>query len=206
VLGDIRDTFGNLTEMPSAVMADALVEIEGHPWAEMGKARKPLTQNRLARTLKSLGIAPSKIGPEDKRLNGYKRASFEEVFLRYLPPEGVSQPDIQTQCDEMGTSEISQPDSPDSGCPVAEREKPNNDGQMSGCPVAKGGSSENARSLHLMTIPSFLPFSTAGPSARILLRSDRRATGWTISNDAAPFENTIQRPLLLAGGLQKRTA
>ena len=133
MLGDIRDTFGNLTEMPSAVMADALVEIEGHPWAEMGKARKPLTQNRLARTLKSLGIAPSKIGPEDKRLNGYKRASFEEVFLRYLPPEGVSQPD-----------------SPDSGCPVAEREKPNNDGQMSGCPVAKGGSSENAS-----TAPSF---------------------------------------------------
>jgi len=53
LLGDIRDTFGNLTEMPSAVMADALVEIEGHPWAEMGKARKPLTQNRLARMLKS---------------------------------------------------------------------------------------------------------------------------------------------------------
>ena len=37
LLGDIRDTFGNLTEMPSAVMADALVEIEGRPWAGNGE-------------------------------------------------------------------------------------------------------------------------------------------------------------------------
>jgi len=41
--------------------------------AELGKSRKPLTQNGLARMLKPLGIGPDKIGPETKRLNGYKR-------------------------------------------------------------------------------------------------------------------------------------
>src|SRR5262245_37397031 len=35
--------------MPSADLVDALLAIEGHPWKEMGKSRKPLTQNGLAR-------------------------------------------------------------------------------------------------------------------------------------------------------------
>src|SRR5262249_37619694 len=94
--------------------------------------------------LKPLGIAPAKIGPEDKRVNGYRRESFVEAFARYLPPEGVSQPDIRTECDEMGTSEPFQSGQPEPGCPVEKGEKPNNDGFLSTCPVAKGGMSENA--------------------------------------------------------------
>ena len=36
-------------EIPSADLVKALVAIEGRSWAEMGKARKPMTQNMLAR-------------------------------------------------------------------------------------------------------------------------------------------------------------
>src|SRR5262249_7722160 len=50
---------------------------------------KPLTQNRLARMLKPLGIGPGFIGPKDARLRGYKISQFEEAFSRYLPPEEV---------------------------------------------------------------------------------------------------------------------
>src|SRR5262249_46215478 len=54
LLGDIRDIFGEQEEMSSADIVQALIKIEGRPWAEMGKARKPMTQNMLARMLKLL--------------------------------------------------------------------------------------------------------------------------------------------------------
>jgi uncharacterized protein DUF3631 len=83
-------------EMPSADLVKALVELEGHPWAELGKSRKPLTQNRMARMLKPLGVATKKIGPGKTRVNGYVHADFEEAFGRYLGSEGVLQPDNRT--------------------------------------------------------------------------------------------------------------
>ena len=36
--------------------------MEGHPWAEMGKSRKPITLNKLARMLKPLGVGPVPVG------------------------------------------------------------------------------------------------------------------------------------------------
>lgn len=137
-------------EITSAALVKILVAIEGRPWADgLGKNRdKPLTQNRLALMLKALKppIGPQKVGPEDDRLSGYVRAHFEDAFERYLPPEGVSQPDIRTEADETGTSDISRPDSLDDDCPVVKSQKSNNDGLLSGCPVAKGrtGQSEHA--------------------------------------------------------------
>ena len=113
LLGDIRGIFKEAVELPSADLVSRLVVIEGRPWAEMGKSGKPLTQNRLARMLKPLGIAPDRIGPEDKRLNGYKRERFKDAFARYLPPEEASKPDSRTERDEMGTSERFQSGQPE---------------------------------------------------------------------------------------------
>ena len=113
LLGDIRGIFKEADELPSADLVSRLVVIEGRPWAEMGKSGKPLTQNRLARMLKPLAIAPDKIGPEDKRLNGYKRERFKDAFARYLPPEEASKPDSRTERDEMGTSERFQSGQPE---------------------------------------------------------------------------------------------
>jgi hypothetical protein len=63
LLADIRDTFDASDEMASADLVEALVAIEGRPWAEFGRNGKALTQNQLARLLKPLGIVPQKIGP-----------------------------------------------------------------------------------------------------------------------------------------------
>src|SRR5262249_29780699 len=131
--------------MSSAELVKALVVIEGRPWAELGKSRKPLTQNGLARMLKTLGIGPDKIGPETKRLNGYKRDRFKDAFARFLPPQGASEPDIRTECDEMDPSDDFKMDSHEPGCPVEKCEKPNNDGVLSACPVAKGFTGEKAK-------------------------------------------------------------
>jgi len=43
LLADIRDTFADKTEMPSAQLVESLVAIDGRPWCELGKACKPLT-------------------------------------------------------------------------------------------------------------------------------------------------------------------
>jgi hypothetical protein len=49
-------------EIRSADLVERLVALEGRPWAEMGRNDKPLTQNRLARMLKPLGIGPDRTG------------------------------------------------------------------------------------------------------------------------------------------------
>jgi putative DNA primase/helicase len=76
LLGDIRDVSAGEFEMPSADLVAELVALEGRPWAELGKSRKPLTQNRLARMLRPLGIAPRYIGPETARVRGYVLAGL----------------------------------------------------------------------------------------------------------------------------------
>jgi uncharacterized protein DUF3631 len=157
LLGDIRDIFipknekgepikeRAAAEMPSADLVKALVALEGRPWAELGKNRKPLTQNGLARRLKSPGIIPKNVGPEDARVRGYILADFKEAFERYLAPEGASQPPIRPERDEIRTSDISQPHSPDPGCAVGKFKKPDNDGLLDGCAVGKGESGQNER-------------------------------------------------------------
>jgi len=89
LLGDIRTISEGKVQMPSADLVKDLIALEGRPWAEMGRARKALNQNRLARMLKPLGIAPDHIDPKT-RVRGYKLSQFEEAFSRYLPSEGVS--------------------------------------------------------------------------------------------------------------------
>jgi len=149
LLGDIRNIFKErdkpdkpCADITSANLVEALVAIEVHPWAELGKERKPLTQHRLAKMLKPLAIVSEKIGPKGKRLGGYVRAHFKDAFERYLEPEGASDSDTRTQRDEMGTSDIFDSDTIATGCPSPECEKPNNDGLVSGCPSAKGGNGQ----------------------------------------------------------------
>jgi hypothetical protein len=156
LLADIRDVFASEGEAPvadmfaakvdveisSADLVKGLIALEGHPWAELGKARKPLTTNGLARRLKPLGIAPGMTGPESARQRGYKLAAFEEAFSRYLPSEGVSNRTSVQNAANTGTSDDFQPFSQDDGRTVAKCEKPNNDGLPNGRTVAKGGNGD----------------------------------------------------------------
>jgi putative DNA primase/helicase len=165
LLADIRDVFHRraepfdpeeqakpaeppIDEMTSADLVEALVAIPGHPWAEMGKSRKPLSQQQLARRLKSLAIMTKKIGPKGGRVNGYVRKDFKEAFGRYLPSEGDSRSDTRTPCDEMGTSDDSRSDSTEPRSPTWKCKKPNNDGLVSECPSRKGG---NGKKAHVRT-------------------------------------------------------
>ena len=154
LLGDIDDLFAKreenkvepADEIPSAALVETLVAIEGHPWAEMGRNAKPLTQNRLARMLKPVGVAPGPIGPKTDRVRGYVLKAFTEAFDRYLPGKGASRLSTRPECDEQGTSELFQSVHPTPGGQFEKCEKSSNDGLVDGCAVGKGESGEREQS------------------------------------------------------------
>jgi putative DNA primase/helicase len=147
LLGDIRVVAfsGNQTEVRSADLVQRLIELEGRPWAELGRSGKALTQNKLARILKPLGIGPGNVGPENSRARGYKREQFRDAFERYLAPEPAYEVHRCTEHDEIRLSCNSEPHSQNDGCAVGKCEKSNNDGLLGECAVAEGGLVTNRR-------------------------------------------------------------
>jgi putative DNA primase/helicase len=86
LLADIRAIFAErrTDRLPSAELVDALIAIEGRPWAEW-KAGKPITANGLARVLKPFRIKPGTIRTSVGTPKGYQLAQFDDAFARYLP-------------------------------------------------------------------------------------------------------------------------
>jgi hypothetical protein len=143
LLGDIRDVFDKLVSdkdrISSAHMIEGLVEIVPRPWAEYGRSGKAITQNKLARLLKPLGIAPQKVRIGTETPNGYQRHQFNDAWERFLSPKGGLKPEHRNKCDEMGTSRTFQSGTAEPAVPVRKSQKSNNDGLCSGVPVWKGG-------------------------------------------------------------------
>jgi hypothetical protein len=137
LLADVRTVFveRSADRLPSAALVDALIRIEGHPWAEYGKAGKPLTQNQLARLLKPFAIVPEviRVGTETPR--GYRLDQFTEAFERYLSSEGGPHPQQCNKCDEIRTSGTFQTATADPDVAVGKSKKPNNDGLCCGVAV-----------------------------------------------------------------------
>lgn len=104
LLADIRDIFedrvangqafkGRGEDLGDRLFSEEIIEhlhkCENRPWAEFGRARKPLTKTGLASILKALPITPVSVR-KHKVLNGYNRTQFEDAFARYLPPITLS--------------------------------------------------------------------------------------------------------------------
>lgn len=87
LLADIAGIFAATGEdkLPSAKLVSALVEIEGRPWAEFGKAQKPISPNQLAKQLRRFGVAPCTIRVGDETAKGYALSDFTDAFERFLP-------------------------------------------------------------------------------------------------------------------------
>jgi Protein of unknown function (DUF3631) len=125
--------------LPSADLVAALVATEGRPWAELGRNRKPLTANGLARRLKPLGITPDSVRLDEKRTaKGYYHHQFDEAFARYLGAEGAFEPAHRNKADGMGTSDLLQSVTAESDVTVGKCEKSNNDGLCYGVTDGKG--------------------------------------------------------------------
>jgi hypothetical protein len=85
LLTDIRTILAERAaeRLASGELVEALVAIEGRPWAEW-KAGKPITPNGLARLLAPFHITPATIRIGDRTAKGYHLAQFEDAFARYL--------------------------------------------------------------------------------------------------------------------------
>ena len=87
LLADIAAIFAaeGIDRLSSAKLTESLAAIEGRPWAEWGKHRKPISTNQLAIQLRRFGISSDgiRIGGETPR--GYLLDWFQEAFERYLP-------------------------------------------------------------------------------------------------------------------------
>ena len=97
LLSDVKMIFENrgMDRISSKVLAEDLIEIEDHPWADWRRG-KSITQTGLARLLKPFGIRSKTIRFEMKTPKGYELQQFEDVFKRYLSHAFTPPPPIQS--------------------------------------------------------------------------------------------------------------
>jgi hypothetical protein len=141
LLTDIDSIFATEGEdqLPSAVLTNALVELEGRGWAEYGKNEKPLTQNRLAALLRPLKIAPINIRDGKRVPKGYRLSQFADAFRRYLGALGASEPLHRYTLTAAGTSTAFQTATSKADVAVQKRRKPLRASGRSGVAVQPGG-------------------------------------------------------------------
>jgi hypothetical protein len=86
LLGDLLDLFDRHGErMASDDLVGNLRAMETRPWPEWREG-KPITARGVAKLLKPFGIEPRDLRLADgRRLKGYERTWFEDVWPRYLP-------------------------------------------------------------------------------------------------------------------------
>ena len=141
LLADIRAIFADrqVDRLPSLKLVEALVAIDGRPWAEW-KAGKPLSQNGLARLLKPLKIRPgTKRIDGEKTAKGYYLADFDDAFSRYLGQGEEFNPSHRHNYGETGISEGSPSVTPEPSVTNGKCENPNNSRHCDGVTDAERG-------------------------------------------------------------------
>jgi hypothetical protein len=111
LLSDIADLFAaeNTDRLPSSKLAEALGAIEGRPWAEWGKHRRPISPNQLANQLRRFGVSSRVIRVGDETPRGYLLADFSEAFERYLPKSPLPECNTATTPGKSPISKAQQP-------------------------------------------------------------------------------------------------
>jgi hypothetical protein len=149
LLADVNAVFleRDVDRLPSGELVEALVAIEGRPWAEW-KAGKPLSQTGLARLLKPLKIVPDSVRVGDRTPKGYYLIQFEDAFQRYLSQDGGFQPQHRNKADEMGASDVSKVQQRDNFLRLEKPQKTSREAPCCGVAVEKGGEAADHRCNH----------------------------------------------------------
>jgi putative DNA primase/helicase len=127
LLADIAAAFAvaEADKMPSAKLAEALAHMEGRPWPEFGKARKPITANQLANQLRKFGIGPHVIRLGTDTARGYDVADFADAFARFLPNATFPECNTVTTPANIGESPLSRVSHPENVLHPENVTKPN---------------------------------------------------------------------------------
>ena len=88
LLQDIKTIFhrSTLDHVTSKAVIEELTADPEKRWAEWSRGR-PITEKGVAALLHEYHIGSRTIGSRDTRAKGYRKADFEDVWRRYLPPE-----------------------------------------------------------------------------------------------------------------------
>jgi hypothetical protein len=132
LLRDIRDVFDDESSdrLPTGKLLEALHMMEEAPWGSLrGEA---LDARGLARLLKPYSVKPEKLREGEGTFRGYRRGSFEDAWVRYLPAtlgeaEHVEHPEHST--DRAGSDVPHQQNVPEHARHV-EHEKPHKYGDV----------------------------------------------------------------------------
>src|SRR5262249_18962288 len=136
VLTDIRTIFDERGDrLWSEEMCEYLAAIEGRPWPEFGRVRKPISKNQLARVLAKFHIEPVNVRVGERVKRGYYRHQFADAWRRY-PSNGLSEPLQRYSADEMGISCTFQSATAQTDVAVQKCEKPAPNGHCSGVAVS----------------------------------------------------------------------
>jgi hypothetical protein len=97
LLGDIRTIFTkrNVTQLPTAELVTALVDLDESPWADL--YGKPLDARRLARELDRYGVRPVQYKQDGEKQRGYVthptdnpvQSGLADAWGRYLESAGT---------------------------------------------------------------------------------------------------------------------
>lgn len=193
-LADIRAAFAaegpTVDRLPSQSIAARLVEIEGRPWAEYGKAGKPITANKLARLLARFGVAPRKIRHGGETLQGYYRADFTDAFARYLPPHSPSSNrNTGTTVENTGAAEVFKPEQPQDVFHFENTTSANKDEACSGVPLSEpphGGKDGSRDTEATQNMPA--PAWPGAPPDASTTHDGDADPDWNVPTDAPPAD------------------
>lgn len=109
LLADIRRAFNeaDADKLTSQDLCERLADMEGHPWAEWGKQRKPISKNQLAKQLADFGVSSRDVRIHEIVKKGYGLADFGDAFDRYLPESGEPKRDNATAPENPAGNEVS---------------------------------------------------------------------------------------------------
>jgi hypothetical protein len=95
LLRDVRTVFNGegAERLTTGKILERLREPDDAPWRSL--RGEPLDANRLARLLKPYGVKPENMREGSSTFRGYRRASFEDAWERYVPamPENPEHPE-----------------------------------------------------------------------------------------------------------------
>lgn len=91
----------------SETLVEKLIALEERPWSEWKKGQ-PMTQNSLARILKTFSIHSKdvRVGISGKNRRGYELNKFKDAFMRYLPNPPIQSATVLQTSSDGGCSGI----------------------------------------------------------------------------------------------------
>lgn len=101
LLTDLRDAFGDVEEMASKSIVQALNSLEESPWGNL--RGKPMDERGLANRLKEYGVKSRSIRVGNATPKGYRRVDFFEAWSRYLPVIADTSATSETSATDRGS-------------------------------------------------------------------------------------------------------